>query len=75
MFGGGGFRVGGHYDSPDKLKSVFDTLKKGGCDTIDTAALYGESEEFLGKAGAGKEFTLDTKTKVSLLSVEIKDTS
>lgn len=37
--------------------------EKGNVKTIDTAALYGQSEEILGKAGAGKRFTLDTKLK------------
>lgn len=61
VFGGGAIRAGGHFDSPDKLKPVFETLKKGGCNNIDTANLYGESEEYLGKAHAGDSFILDTK--------------
>ena len=37
--------------------------EKGGCHTIDTANLYGESERILGEANAVKRFTIDTKTR------------
>lgn len=45
------------------LPEVFEILEKNGCKKIDTAALYGESEEYLGKAKAGDKFIIDTKTK------------
>lgn len=38
-------------------------LEKGDCKVIDTAALYGQSEEIMGKAGAGERFIIDTKHK------------
>lgn len=37
--------------------------EKGGCKILDTARLYGDSEEILGNAGAGKRFTIDTKAR------------
>ncbi|GAB1314582.1 Aldo/keto reductase subgroup [Madurella fahalii] len=37
------------------------TFEEVGIDTIDTARLYGDSEEVLGKAGAPSRFTIDTK--------------
>ena len=63
VFGGGGIRAGGNYEDPKVLSEVFEVLERNGCKKIDTAALYGESEEYLGKAKAGDKFVLDTKTK------------
>lgn len=63
VFGAGCINDGRSFTSADQLPELFDILKQGGCDTIDTAALYGTSEELLGKANAGKHFTLDTKHK------------
>lgn len=60
---GVGINPGYTFGNPDTLKEAFDLLEKGGCSTIDTAALYGSSEEILGKAKAGDRFTIDTKTK------------
>ncbi|CAK3997299.1 Hypothetical predicted protein [Lecanosticta acicola] len=61
--GGGGINPESPFGDPDFLKRTFDILDKGGCHTIDTAALYGDSEVILGKCEAGKRFTIDTKTK------------
>lgn len=63
VFGSAGVNPGAAFGSPEALQDVFDVLEKGNVKTIDTAALYGQSEEILGKAGAGKRFTLDTKLK------------
>ena len=51
------------FTSSDQLPELFSILKDGGCTHMDTAALYGQSEELLGKADVGKHFTVDTKTK------------
>ncbi|KXL45487.1 hypothetical protein M433DRAFT_58209 [Acidomyces richmondensis BFW] len=61
VFGGGAVRAGRGFSTPEQLAEVFDILEEGDCRTIDTATLYAESEELLGKAGAGKRFTIDTK--------------
>lgn len=49
--------------SHTQLPELFSLLNAGGCTHIDTAALYGQSEELLGLANAGEHFTIDTKTK------------
>lgn len=63
IFGGGAIREGRGFGSVEALHSLFDILEKNGCKKIDTAALYGESEEYLGKAAAADRFVIDTKTK------------
>jgi aryl-alcohol dehydrogenase-like predicted oxidoreductase len=63
VFGGGGVQPGRGFGDNDQLHELFKVLKDGGCSTIDTAAIYGASEELLGKAKAGDQFTLDTKAK------------
>lgn len=63
VFGSGGIRAGRGFGDPSVLSQVFEILEKNGCKTVDTAALYGESEEYLGKAGAAGKFIIDTKTK------------
>jgi aryl-alcohol dehydrogenase-like predicted oxidoreductase len=45
----------------DSIEKAY-KLEEGGCDTIDTARLYGSSEEWIGKTGGGKRFTIDSKT-------------
>lgn len=61
----GGAAVGGDSELGESktLQDALDILEKSGCHTIDTAHLYGRSEELLGKEGAIKRFTLDTKTR------------
>lgn len=63
IFGGAGIREGRGFGDVEALKSAFEVLEKNGCKKIDTAALYGESQEYLGKAGAADKFVIDTKTK------------
>ena len=63
VFGAGCINDGRAYTTASQLPELFSILKAGGCTHIDTAALYGTSEELLGQAGAGQHFTLDTKTK------------
>lgn len=68
-----GVNPGKAFGSPEALQDVFDVLEKGNIKNIDTAALYGQSEEILGKASAGKRFTLDTKLKGGFGSGSSKD--
>ncbi|EMC93365.1 hypothetical protein BAUCODRAFT_26667 [Baudoinia panamericana UAMH 10762] len=68
VFGGGGINPGefcrcNTWGEVEALHKCFDILEKGDCKTIDTAALYGMSEELLGKAKAGDRLTIDTKQK------------
>lgn len=63
IFGGGGIRAGRGFGDPSLLPEAFQILENNGCKKIDTAALYGESEEYLGKAKGGDKFVIDTKTK------------
>lgn len=60
VFGGAGF--GSKFKAVPECHEVFETLKAHSVDTIDTAQLYGPSEQLLGEAKAGDKFTLDTKT-------------
>ena len=46
----------------DEVKEWLKVIEEVGIDTIDTAALYGGSEETMGHAGAASKFTIDTKT-------------
>ncbi|KAK0334890.1 hypothetical protein LTR59_013640 [Friedmanniomyces endolithicus] len=62
-FGGGAINEGRSFADPKLLAEAMDLLEKGDCKIIDTAALYGKSEELLGQAKAGDRFTIDTKAK------------
>lgn len=61
VFGAASVRTDRAFKSPEALLEVYDLLEQYNCHTIDTATIYGPSEEFLGKSSAGKRFTLDTK--------------
>jgi aflatoxin B1 aldehyde reductase len=63
VFGGGSINAGGAYRDVDATKAVLKVLEDNGIKNIDTAQLYGESEAFLGEAGAGDHFIIDTKSK------------
>ncbi|KAL3425223.1 aldehyde reductase [Phlyctema vagabunda] len=61
VFGGGSIDSRFGFDSPDKLQHFLDTLERLGIKTIDTAFIYGDSEELLGKQNAASRFVIDTK--------------
>jgi aflatoxin B1 aldehyde reductase len=61
VMGAAGFGNRDPYTKEEDIKEFFATLKAHGIDTIDTAQLYGKSEEKLGEANAGADFILDTK--------------
>ncbi|EME49280.1 hypothetical protein DOTSEDRAFT_68148 [Dothistroma septosporum NZE10] len=63
VFGGAGINPGREFGDVNKLKQALDLLEKKGVKNIDTATLYGQSEQILGEAGAGQRFTLDTKVR------------
>ncbi|TKA77386.1 hypothetical protein B0A55_03216 [Friedmanniomyces simplex] len=62
-FGGGAINEGRSFADPKLLAQAMTIMENGDCKIIDTAALYGKSEEMLGKAKAGDRFTIDTKMK------------
>ncbi|KAJ7200233.1 NADP-dependent oxidoreductase domain-containing protein [Mycena haematopus] len=61
VFGGGPIGPGKSFIDEESIEQVYKLLEEGGCDTIDTARLYGNSEEWLGKTSAGKRFVIDSK--------------
>ncbi|KAF7347287.1 Aldehyde reductase [Mycena venus] len=64
VFGGGPIGPGTNFGFSDEesIEKVYKLLEEGGCDTIDTARIYWDSEEWLGKTNAGKRFAIDSKT-------------
>jgi len=56
-------RPGGQFNTEERVKELLKVLKEGDVPIIDSAQLYGNSEEFLGKVNAGDEFIIDTKAK------------
>ncbi|KAK4545791.1 hypothetical protein LTR36_002745 [Oleoguttula mirabilis] len=63
VFGGAAVGEGRGFPTVEAAKEAFDIMEKGDCKTVDTAALYGKSEELLGQAGVAKRFVVDTKHK------------
>ncbi|KAK7022090.1 aldehyde reductase [Favolaschia claudopus] len=61
VFGGFPLGPGMPFADEESIEKVYKLLEEGGCTAIDTARIYGASEEWLGKTGAGKRFTIDTK--------------
>ncbi len=61
IFGGGGIRPERGFPDLASIQDLFDLLEAHGIDTIDTARIYGPSENLLGQTGAGSRFVLDTK--------------
>ncbi|KIV81689.1 hypothetical protein PV11_03859 [Exophiala sideris] len=49
------------WDSSDYVNEAFEILKAHGVKNLDTAQLYGKSEQKLGELKAGDKFILDTK--------------
>lgn len=58
---GGGILTPPYVQSADEVQEYLDLLEELGIKIIDTAALYGQSETFLGERGAANKFTIDTK--------------
>jgi aflatoxin B1 aldehyde reductase len=51
------------YPTDNDVKALFDAIKKVGVTTIDTARLYGPSEEIIGRIPGHEDFVIDTKLK------------
>lgn len=61
IFGAAPLQSEGAFSDPATVLQVYDALEKAGCRKIDTATIYGASEEILGRTEAPKRFTIDTK--------------
>ena len=60
VFGGGS--VGTAFGDEAAIGELYEVLLQHGVTTIDSARIYGTSEEWLGRTEAGTRFTIDTKT-------------
>ncbi|KAL6793745.1 Aldo/keto reductase [Trichoderma sp. SZMC 28013] len=61
VFGTANFNTGGAFPTVEQASEVLDAVEKVGIKQLDTAQLYGTSEEILGKLKAPSKFTIDTK--------------
>ncbi|KAL3477659.1 NADP-dependent oxidoreductase domain-containing protein [Aspergillus californicus] len=61
VFGGAAFQNETAFGGLETMKEALAFLKSEGVKIIDTAAMYADSEEVLGKLGAAKEFTIHSK--------------
>ncbi|KAL4936590.1 hypothetical protein BDV06DRAFT_233294 [Aspergillus oleicola] len=61
VFGSGTFMQEEDFEGHDAKVKGLSVLQAEGVKYIDTAHIYGNSEEILGKLGAAKSFTMDTK--------------
>ncbi|KAJ6499159.1 NADP-dependent oxidoreductase domain-containing protein [Mycena sanguinolenta] len=61
VFGGYSIGPGKYFPDEETIEKAYQLLEEGGCTTIDTARIYGNSEEWIGKTGAGKRFAIDSK--------------
>lgn len=66
VFGSASVQKDRGFGTPEGLEAVYKTLEQGDCKTIDTATIYGASQEFLGNTGAPKRFIIDTKAACGL---------
>ncbi|KAL6693346.1 NADP-dependent oxidoreductase domain-containing protein [Trichoderma pleuroticola] len=61
VFGAANFDAGLAFPKIEQAAEVLDAVERVGIKQVDTAQLYGTSEEFLGKLKASSRFTIDTK--------------
>ena len=62
VFGGGPIGEGKAFPDASTIEELYKLLEEGGCGTIDTARLYSNSEEWIGKTRGGDKFIIDSKT-------------
>ena len=67
VFGGAQFQREGRFADPSTLLKVYDALERSRVRKIDTAHIYGASEEILGQTGGSKRFEIDTKAPGGLI--------
>lgn len=61
VFGGGPIGEGKDFPDVPTIGELYKLLKEGDCNTIDTARLYSNSEEWIGKTQGGDQFIIDSK--------------
>lgn len=61
VFGTAGVNTGGAFPTAEQAAELLDAVEKVGIKQLDTAQLYGLSEQILGELKAGERFTIDTK--------------
>ncbi|RMZ90533.1 hypothetical protein DV736_g2233, partial [Chaetothyriales sp. CBS 134916] len=61
VFGTAGFGNLEPYKTAESIEHVFEILEKHDVKILDTAQVYGNSEQTLGEVKAGSRFTIDTK--------------
>jgi aflatoxin B1 aldehyde reductase len=61
VFGGGTFGTTPEWSNLEKVEEFLQVLERTNVTTIDTAQIYGASEELLGQTKAAKRFIIDTK--------------
>jgi aflatoxin B1 aldehyde reductase len=62
VFGAGPIGQGKDFTDEETVYRLYEVLKRNGCDSLDTARLYSDSEEWIGKTRGGEQFTIDSKT-------------
>lgn len=67
IFGGAQFQREGRFADPSTLLKVYDALENANVRKIDTAHVYGASEEILGQTGGSTRFDIDTKAPGGLV--------
>jgi aryl-alcohol dehydrogenase-like predicted oxidoreductase len=68
IFGGANFQREGRFADNSTVLKAYDALEKAGVRKIDTAHIYGASEEILGQTGGSKRFDIDTKAPGGLIA-------
>lgn len=66
IFGGASIGAARPFESNDDVDALLAVLKKYHVKNIDSAQLYGTSEEVLGRINAASQFIIDTKWKGGL---------
>lgn len=61
VFGGGLFGAAPEWSTAEQVEEFLQVLERNNVKTIDTAQVYGTSEELLGQTNAPKRFVIDTK--------------
>jgi aflatoxin B1 aldehyde reductase len=61
VFGAASFSEGSSHPTATAVEEVLQALNQEGITTIDTAQIYGTSEQLLGETKAASRFVVDTK--------------
>ncbi|KAL6864578.1 NADP-dependent oxidoreductase domain-containing protein [Trichoderma novae-zelandiae] len=61
VFGTAGINTGGSFPTAEQAAELLDAVERAGIKQLDTAQLYGLSEQILGEVKAAERFTIDTK--------------